>query len=63
MHPWELDARQPKVKAPLLRRLRHYMGIRNMEKKLVSLLETRKFGTVREYLEDRIGAGNVERRA
>lgn len=54
MHPWELDARQPKVKAPLLRRLRHYIGIRNMERKLVSLLETRKFGTVGHYLEEAV---------
>ncbi len=51
MHPWELDAEQPKVNAPLLRRIRHYAGIRNMEKKLVSLLETKKFGTVGQYLE------------
>jgi polysaccharide deacetylase family protein (PEP-CTERM system associated) len=54
MHPWELDGEQPKVKAPLLRRIRHYMGIRKMEKKLISLLETKKFGTVRQYLEERI---------
>lgn len=59
MHPWELDARQPKVKAPLLRRLRHYMGIRNMEKKLVSLLETRKFGTVGQYLEEAVARGSA----
>jgi polysaccharide deacetylase family protein (PEP-CTERM system associated) len=54
MHPWELDARQPKVKASLFRRIRHYMGIRNMERKLVSLLETGTFGTVGQYLEDAV---------
>ncbi|MBE0568184.1 MAG: DUF3473 domain-containing protein [Deltaproteobacteria bacterium] len=59
MHPWELDAEQPKVQAPLFRRLRHYMGIRNMEKKLVVLLGTKRFGTVRQYLEDRIASGNA----
>jgi polysaccharide deacetylase family protein (PEP-CTERM system associated) len=59
MHPWELDADQPKVQAPLLRRLRHYVGIRNMEKKLVTLLGTNKFGTVRQYLEERIARENA----
>jgi hypothetical protein len=63
MHPWELDAEQPRVQAPLFRRLRHYNGIRKMEKKLIALLRSRKFGTVRQYLEERISAGSAIPRA
>ncbi|MBE0669579.1 MAG: DUF3473 domain-containing protein [Anaerolineales bacterium] len=62
MHPWELDTEQPQIKAPLVRRLRHYMGIRNMEKKLVSLLQSVEFGTVGQYLEDRIDGGSAPQR-
>lgn len=58
MHPWELDAEQPRVKAPFFRSIRHYTGIRNMENKLVTLLQSLEFGTVQQYLEDRIRAGS-----
>lgn len=50
MHPWELDTAHPRVQAPLFRRLRHYTGIRKMEKKLVTLLQTLKFDTVSNVL-------------
>jgi len=59
MHPWELDANQPRIDAPYFRHIRHYAGIRKMEKKLVHLLQSLKFGTVRQYLEERIAAGNA----
>ena len=51
MHPWELDTAHPHVQAPLFRRLRHYVGIRKMEKKLVTLLQSVKFDTVSKVLE------------
>jgi polysaccharide deacetylase family protein (PEP-CTERM system associated) len=63
MHPWELDADQPRINAPFLRHLRHYAGIRNMENKLVRLLQSLEFGTVRQYMEERIAAGNALPRA
>jgi polysaccharide deacetylase family protein (PEP-CTERM system associated) len=50
MHPWELDTAHPRVQAPLSRRLRHYSGIRRMEKKLVTLLQSLKFDTVSNVL-------------
>jgi len=59
MHPWELDTEQPLVKAPLFRRIRHNMGIRAMENKLVTLLQSLNFGTIQQYLEDRIVAGSA----
>lgn len=63
MHPWEIDTELPMVRTGLLRRLRHYMGIRRMEKKLISLLHSKRFGTVRQYLEERISQGNPEQQA
>lgn len=50
VHPWELDTEQPPVRAPLMRRLRHKLGIANTEKKVVGLLRSLAFGTVAEYL-------------
>ena len=38
-HPWEIDPGQPKVKGlPLRSKLRHYSGLRAMERKLKRLL-------------------------
>ena len=51
IHPWELDARHPPVQAPFFRRLRHYIGIPKMERKLISLLQSMKIGTVAQLLE------------
>jgi polysaccharide deacetylase family protein (PEP-CTERM system associated) len=50
VHPWELDVAHPHVQAPLSRRLRHYFGIRRMEKKLVILLQSLKFDTASNVL-------------
>jgi len=51
IHPWELDTAHPPVKAPVLRRLRHFIGISNLESKVVELLKTQRFGTVSQLLE------------
>jgi polysaccharide deacetylase family protein (PEP-CTERM system associated) len=58
IHPWELDTGHPAVKAPFLRRLRHYVGIRKLEGKLIELLRTERFGTVSQLLES---GGPVDR--
>jgi polysaccharide deacetylase family protein (PEP-CTERM system associated) len=48
-HPWEIDPGQPRIKsAPLKARLRHYLNLGTMEKKLERLLS--------EYRWDRIDA-------
>jgi polysaccharide deacetylase family protein (PEP-CTERM system associated) len=52
IHPWEIDTQHPAVQAPFLRRFRHTLGIPNLERKLVALLESVEFGTVGQYLED-----------
>ena len=51
IHPWELDTAHPPVKAPMLRRLRHFVGISKLEDKLVELLKSERFGTVSQLLE------------
>jgi polysaccharide deacetylase family protein (PEP-CTERM system associated) len=51
IHPWELDLQHPPVPAPFFRRLRHRIGIPKMERKLVGLLQSLKFGTVAQLLE------------
>jgi polysaccharide deacetylase family protein (PEP-CTERM system associated) len=37
-HPWELDPGQPPMKGSMTARLRHYIGMRKMERKLTQLL-------------------------
>ncbi|MBP2674444.1 MAG: putative Polysaccharide deacetylase [Deltaproteobacteria bacterium] len=60
MHPWELDRDQPRVRAPFFRRIRHYMGIGKMEGRLAALLGSKKFGTVRQFMEERNAGDNKE---
>jgi polysaccharide deacetylase family protein (PEP-CTERM system associated) len=43
LHPWELDADQPRMKGSLTARLRHYCGLRGTEGKLRRLLHDFKF--------------------
>lgn len=52
IHPWELDAAQPDVPAPFLRRLRHRGRIPRMEKKLSELFRMLTFGGVARFLEE-----------
>ena len=37
-HPWEFDARQPRVSLPLLKKLRHYTNVAGNESKFIRLL-------------------------
>ena len=50
IHPWELDSQQPKIRAPLISRGRHLLGIQNTERKLIALLKEIKFTTISQYL-------------
>ena len=51
VHPWEFDPEQPEIKAPLLRRLRHRLGIAKMEERLTDLLSAMRFRTAAQYLD------------
>jgi polysaccharide deacetylase family protein (PEP-CTERM system associated) len=39
LHPWELDAQQPRMNGRFTARLRHYIGLRSTEIKLAKLLK------------------------
>jgi polysaccharide deacetylase family protein (PEP-CTERM system associated) len=57
LHPWEIDTDQPRVDgAPLKSKLRHYINLHVMEKKLVRLIKDYKWGTMYETYKDVINA-------
>ncbi len=48
-HPWEIDAKQPRIEhAPFKSKLRHYVNLHAMEKKLVMLMQDYEWGTMRD---------------
>lgn len=47
-HPWEIDTEQPRIKAGLRSRFRHYTNIHKMADKVKFLLEGVQFGPMRE---------------
>jgi polysaccharide deacetylase family protein (PEP-CTERM system associated) len=49
-HPWELDPDQPRPPMPRRHRIRHYVGMRRAEAKLVRLLHHVRFGPLRRVL-------------
>ncbi len=46
VHPWEIDAEQPRMKGSVTARMRHYLGLRGLEKKLRGLLHDFEFQTM-----------------
>lgn len=53
-HPWEIDPGQPRIKtAPLKSRLRHYLNLSAMERKLERLLADYSWGRIDETLDVR----------
>jgi hypothetical protein len=56
-HPWEIDVDQPRVQgAPFKSKLRHYVNLHVMEKKLVQLINDYEWGTMYETYKDVIDA-------
>ena len=53
LHPWEMDPDQPRLKAGLLSRFRHYYNLDKTESRLRWLLTEFRFGTVSDVLADR----------
>jgi polysaccharide deacetylase family protein (PEP-CTERM system associated) len=49
-HPWEIDPDQPRIKAGLKSRFRHYLNLPRTEAKLSHLFNSLKFTTMREVL-------------
>jgi polysaccharide deacetylase family protein (PEP-CTERM system associated) len=51
LHPWELDANQPRIAGPLRSRLRHYTNLSRMGDRIRSLLRRYPFGPLQDWLE------------
>jgi polysaccharide deacetylase family protein (PEP-CTERM system associated) len=51
IHPWEVDPEQPRIRAPLRSRLRHYTGLRRTSARLAALLDRYPFTTMGRVLE------------
>lgn len=52
IHPWEIDPDQPRLRASLKSRFRHYQNLRSTARKLDRLLRTFRFGPVCDVLAD-----------
>jgi polysaccharide deacetylase family protein (PEP-CTERM system associated) len=52
LHPWEIDPDQPRMKASLLGRFRHYINLQKCEVRLRNLLSDFEFTTVEQTLSD-----------
>jgi polysaccharide deacetylase family protein (PEP-CTERM system associated) len=50
LHPWELDADQPRLRPGALRAFRHYVNLGRTEERLVRLLQDFSFDTLSESL-------------
>lgn len=54
-HPWEIDVDQPRVSnAPFKSKLRHYVNLHVMEKKLVKLMKDYQWGSMRDVYKNDI---------
>lgn len=51
-HPWELDPDQPRIKAPLKSRFRHYLNLKTTERKLAFLLKKHRFAPMSAVLRE-----------
>ena len=51
LHPWELDAGQPRPPMSWRHRFRHYVGVEREAGKLARLMALFRFGTVRDILQ------------
>jgi polysaccharide deacetylase family protein (PEP-CTERM system associated) len=50
IHPWELDPEQPRIRLPLVRYFRHYVGLSGTKMNLERLLSSFRFGSAEEVL-------------
>jgi polysaccharide deacetylase family protein (PEP-CTERM system associated) len=50
VHPWEIDRQHPRIAMPLLKRMRHYVGIPGMHEKVRNLLRSFRFERLDEFI-------------
>jgi polysaccharide deacetylase family protein (PEP-CTERM system associated) len=63
IHPWELDPDQPRLRAPLRTRVRHYTGLRATEPRIAKLLHAFRFQPIAETLRSMKEVSMVQLRA
>lgn len=61
LHPWEVDAEQPRLNVPLLTRMRHYGGLRRTIPRVAALLEEFPFTSFANHLETCSGTSAAAR--
>ena len=52
LHPWEIDPDQPRIRAGLIGRLRHYTNLRRTEARLRRLLREFRFGPINRLISE-----------
>jgi polysaccharide deacetylase family protein (PEP-CTERM system associated) len=60
VHPWEIDADQPRLPCGIVSRFRHYRALRKTSGRLQRLLRDFRFGTMRDVLSAAVGVGVAE---
>lgn len=55
LHPWELDPEQPRINGKWRSKLRHYLGLRSMEKRLRELLHGGSFVPLIDLVQKTVG--------
>jgi len=60
LHPWEIDPDQPRLRAPMLSRFRHYFNLGRTEERLRMLIRDFSFSTMIELLEKQVPAARVD---
>jgi polysaccharide deacetylase family protein (PEP-CTERM system associated) len=51
IHPWEIDRQHPRIAMPLLKSIRHYVGISRTKRKMRDLLRSHPFGRMDHFLQ------------
>lgn len=59
-HPWEIDPDQPRIKAGMKSRFRHYLNLERTEGKLTCLFSKLRFGTMKDVLGAYAPGGQIE---
>jgi polysaccharide deacetylase family protein (PEP-CTERM system associated) len=59
LHPWEIDAEQPRFKASWLSRFRHYTNLKVCEARLTRLIQEFEFTAVKDVLHSQLEANQV----
>jgi polysaccharide deacetylase family protein (PEP-CTERM system associated) len=61
VHPWEIDRQHPRIAMPVLKRIRHYVGISGTKEKMGDLLRSYPFGRMDQFLQRAQVATNISK--